>query len=187
MKITIIGPSYPLRGGIAHHVFWLKRKLTDSGHTVQVISFRKLYPGLIFPGTTQTDTSNLKLDAGGRRLLTPLNPVRWFMAASEVKAFDPDVIVIQWWQPFFAPVVGTLARIFKRAGKKVVVECHNILPHEGTPADRLLVKYAFSPVEHFITHSHNDRRDLDAIAPNKSVSVSALPSLEEFYRESIPT
>ena len=57
MKVTIIGPAYPLRGGIAHHVYYLTRELTARGHSVQVISFRKLYPRLFFPGTTELDKS----------------------------------------------------------------------------------------------------------------------------------
>ena len=65
MRISIIGPAYPLRGGIAHHVFWLGRELKTRGHEVQVISFRQLYPGFLFPGTTEFDTtSELKFDAG---------------------------------------------------------------------------------------------------------------------------
>jgi hypothetical protein len=75
MKVTIIGPSYPLRGGIAHHVYYLERELTARGHTVQVISFRKLYPGLLFPGKTEFDNSASGLDANGIALLSPLNPV----------------------------------------------------------------------------------------------------------------
>ena len=64
MRITIIGPAYPLRGGISHHVFWLQQELTARDHTVQVISFLRLYPRIFFPGTSELDTSRLKLDAG---------------------------------------------------------------------------------------------------------------------------
>ncbi len=69
MRISIIGPAYPLRGGIAHHVFWLRRELTARAHTVQVVSFRKLYPRIFFPGTSELDTSHLKLDAGAAPIL----------------------------------------------------------------------------------------------------------------------
>ena len=67
MRITVIGPAYPLRGGIAHHVYCLKDELTRRGHTVQVISFRKLYPNIFFPGKTELDTSASTLDAGAER------------------------------------------------------------------------------------------------------------------------
>lgn len=180
MRVSILGPAYPLRGGIAHHVYWLWRELNNRGHTVQVISFRKLYPGIFFPGTTQLDTSSLKLDAHALPILTPLNPATWLQAFKQVKAFSPDVIVFQWWQPFFGPLVGTLTRLFRKAGFKCIIECHNVLSHEGSPFDRLLVKFALSGADHFITHSTKDREDLLAIVPGKDVTVSALPSLDEF-------
>jgi glycosyltransferase involved in cell wall biosynthesis len=184
MKVAIIGPAYPLRGGIAHHAFWLRQKLTSRDHTVLVISFRKLYPSLLFPGTTEVDTSKLKLDAGARAVLTPLNPATWLKAIREVKAFAPDVVVFQWWQPFFAPLVGTLARAFNRAGIKCVIECHNVFPHEASPLDCALLKFAFSPIARFITHSKKDREMLATLVPERKISVSSLPTLNEFCGES---
>lgn len=180
MRFSILGPAYPLRGGIAHHVYWLWRELTDRGHTVQVISFRKLYPGVFFPGTTQVDNSRLKLDARALPTLTPLNPATWLRAFKQVKAFSPDVIVFQWWQPFFGPLVGTLARLFRRAGLRCTIECHNVVSHEGGPFDRLLAKFALSAADHLITHSTKDRNDVLAIVPGKEVAVSSLPTLSEF-------
>jgi glycosyltransferase involved in cell wall biosynthesis len=180
MKVTIIGPAYPLRGGIAHHVYWLRQQLLSRGHSVQVISFRQLYPGVLFPGTTEIDSSRLKLDAGATPILMPLNPLTWFKAFKHVKDFAPELIVFQWWQPFFGMLVGTLARLFRNAGLKCLIECHNILPHEGSPLDRLLLKYAFAPANHFITHSIKDQKDLLTIVPGKDSIVSSLPSVDEF-------
>ena len=180
MKVTIVGPAYPLRGGIAHHTYWLSRQLAARGHDVQVISFRRLYPALLFPGKTERDTSRLKLDAGALSVLAPLSPTTWRKAIQITKAFAPDLIVFQWWQPFFAPLVGTLARAFRRAGIRQMIECHNVYPHEGSPFDRLLLKFAFAPVDHFITHSVVDRDKLARAFPQKQIAVSPLPRFTEF-------
>lgn len=184
MKVAIIGPAYPLRGGIAHHVYWLRQELISRGHSVLVISFRQLYPSLLFPGTTETDTSRLKLDAGARAVLAPLSPATWLRAIKAVKVFAPDIVVFQWWQPFFAPVVGTLARSLNRAGIKCVIECHNVFPHEASPVDHMLLKFAFSPVDSFITHSKKDRELLATLVPERKISVSPLPLLDEFSGDS---
>src|SRR5437588_2866040 len=85
MRITVIGPAYPLRGGIAHHVYCLKQELTRRGHSVQVISFRKLYPSIFFPGKTELDVSSATLDAGAEPVLNPLNPITWARALRESK------------------------------------------------------------------------------------------------------
>ncbi|MGA9770113.1 MAG: glycosyltransferase [Blastocatellia bacterium] len=183
MKVVIIGPAYPLRGGIAHHVYWLRQELISRGHTVLVISFRKLYPSLLFPGTTESDTSRLKLDADARAVLAPLSPATWFKAIRAVKAFAPDIVVFQWWQPFFAPLVGTIARSLNRAGIKCMIECHNVFPHEASPIDRALIKFAFSPIDSFITHSNKDRELLATLVPESRIRVSPLPVLHEFSGE----
>src|SRR6266542_2885317 len=116
MKITVIVPAYPLRGGIAHHVYCLKDELTRRGHTVQVISFRKLYPNIFFPGKTELDTSASTLDAGAERVLNPLNSISWASGFKRVKRFCADWVIFEGWQPFFGPMVGTLLRLFRRKG-----------------------------------------------------------------------
>jgi len=68
-----------------------------------------------------------------------------------------------------------------------VIECHNIFPHESSPLDRRLLKFAFSPADHLITHSERDRRDVATIVPGKSVSVCSLTALEEFSSHATPT
>jgi D-inositol-3-phosphate glycosyltransferase len=187
MKVTIIGPAYPLRGGIAHHVFYLTKELSGRGHSVQVISFRKLYPGLLFPGRTEFDTSAAKLDANSSAILTSLNPITWARAFKMVKSFAPDVVVFQWWSPFFAPLVGTLARAFRRHGLKSVLECHNVFSHESIPFARWLLKFAVKPIDSFITHSRSDRRDLLPFVTGKPVSVAPLPVPSEFSGETKQT
>lgn len=182
MRVTIIGPAYPLRGGIAHHTYWLQQQLIANGHAVQVISFRQLYPSLLFPGTSETDSSELRLETGALAILTSINPLTWTAAVRAVKAFAPDLVLFQWWHSFFAPLVGTLARAFKKAGIKQLIECHNVFPHEGTPLDRWLLGYAFSPVQQFIVHSQKNRLDLLSLAPDKTVRVSSLPVLKEFLQ-----
>ncbi len=56
MKVAILGPTYPHRGGIAHYTTLLARALA-ARHELRILSFRRLYPGLLFPGTTQFDES----------------------------------------------------------------------------------------------------------------------------------
>ncbi|MEN3331054.1 MAG: hypothetical protein V7641_419 [Blastocatellia bacterium] len=180
MRLSIIGPAHPLRGGIAHHVYWLRQQMVARGHEVQVISFRKLYPSLLFPGTSERDASGLKLDAQAEALLAPLNPASWARAARAVQRFGPDAVVLQWWQPFFAPLFGTLARLFKRKGLRVIVECHNVLPHEGSPVDRLLTRYAFAAVDEFIVHARTDAELLRQFVANRPISLSPLPTFQEF-------
>jgi len=179
MRVTIIGPSYPLRGGISHHVYYLKRELIGRGHSVQVVSYCKLYPKLLFPGSTEFDTSASGLDANGESILSSLNPFTWVRAFKAVKSFTPDVVIFQWWHSFFAPLVGTLARSLRRSGISCVLECHNVFPHERSPFDTVLLRFASHPCDHFITHSSKDCTDLLPIVGGE-ITVCPLPAPDEF-------
>ena len=63
---------------------------------------------------------------------------------------------------------------------KCIIECHNVIPHERSPVDRLLARFAFSAADHLITHSEKDREHARAVVSGKDVTVSPLPSLDEF-------
>ena len=51
MRICLIGVTYPFRGGISHYTFMLAHELART-HQVHLISFKTLYPGVLFPGRT---------------------------------------------------------------------------------------------------------------------------------------
>jgi len=188
MKVTLVGPAYPLRGGISHHVYGLQQALISRGYEVQVVSYRRLYPKLLFPGTAPIDPSRLKLDPSAQPILDSLNPLTWRKALQTVKTFGPELVLIQWWHPFFAFLVTWLGRSFRKGGLKCTLECHNIFPHERIPFDRALIRFTFSRFQYFITHSLRDREDLLTLFPGKIVKVTPLLiNIKTSKRESHPT
>ncbi|MFI5174834.1 MAG: glycosyltransferase family 4 protein [Terriglobia bacterium] len=180
MKLTIVGPAYPLRGGIAHHVIRLKQELTSRGHQVQILSFRRLYPRLFFPGRTPLDSSQLRPDDPAEPVIDSLNPLTWYQAYKRARSFSPDGIVLEWWHPFFSLLVGWLGRRFRKVGLKCIIECHNIFPHERTFLDHTLLRFAFSPVQYFLTHSSTDQQELLKLLPGRTVRIAPLLILKEF-------
>ena len=74
MKISMIGPVYPYRGGISHFTTMLAKKLIAAGHEVQVISFKKQYPAWFYPGESDKDYSASRERVDAEYLLTPLIP-----------------------------------------------------------------------------------------------------------------
>jgi hypothetical protein len=77
MKICVIVPAYPLRGGIAHHTAFLTRELKKR-HEVILLSYTRLYPSFLFPGTTELDQSRHAFAVECEPILDPLNPRSWF-------------------------------------------------------------------------------------------------------------
>jgi glycosyltransferase involved in cell wall biosynthesis len=176
VRISIIGPAYPFRGGIAHHVYYLQTELGRRNHEVQVISYKKLYPKMFFPGKTMLDSSHLALDPAGIAILDPIHPATWLEAFKAIRAFAPNLVLIQWWNPFCGPALGTLARLLRVSGLNYVMECHNVFPHERSLLDLPLVDFAFGPVQRFITHSREDRALLIDSFPSKKAWTAPLPA-----------
>ncbi|HKV38134.1 MAG TPA: glycosyltransferase family 4 protein [Blastocatellia bacterium] len=185
MKVTIVGPAYPIRGGIAHHSYLISKELKSAGHEVQLVSYKRLYPDLLFPGKSILDTSRTQLSIGSTSLLDTLNPITWLKARKLIQAFSPTLVLIEWWNPILGPVVAFLSRWLRFAGVKCVIECHNVFPHEKTILDLPLTSIAFHPVTNFITHSRQDRETLlKYFSGEKIVRIAPLPSSGELVSRS---
>ena len=85
MKIAIIGPSYPYRGGIALHTNLLFENLSK-GHKVDIINFKRLYPDIIFPGKTQFEESENFAHIPSKRLIDSVNPYSWIETANYINS-----------------------------------------------------------------------------------------------------
>ena len=69
MKIALVGPTYPLRGGIAQYTTLLCRALR-ARHEVGFFSLKRQYPRLLFPGKTQTDELTITFDKATGKVKT---------------------------------------------------------------------------------------------------------------------
>ena len=52
-KVVIVGPAFPLRGGIANFNEALSREMNLKGYETELVSFSYQYPKFLFPGKTQ--------------------------------------------------------------------------------------------------------------------------------------
>lgn len=180
MKIALIGLTYPFRGGISHYTSLLCRELSKK-HSVEFISLKSQYPRFLFPGKTQIDESQKPIDVENHPILHPLLPWSWIRAFFKIKTFAPDLVLFQWWHPYFAPSFGTLALLLKYGGQaKVVFLCHNVRPHEPTQMDSLLLRYAYKAPDHFIVHAESDLLLLKALKPQSRIVKTPHPTYEIF-------
>ena len=54
MKICIVGPAHPYRGGLASIMEIMARTFASRGHDVGIKTFTVQYPSFLFPGKSQT-------------------------------------------------------------------------------------------------------------------------------------
>jgi len=163
MKICLIGPIHPLRGGIAHYNAQLRLELM-ARHETHVISFSRQYPALLFPGRTQFDHGFPAPGLTAEPLLDSINPLSWLRAGRRIAEIAPDLIIAHWWHPFFGPCLGTAVRLAKgRSRASVIFICHNVVPHERFPWARGLTRFALAPGDAWLVHSETARRDLESL------------------------
>ena len=175
MNIIIVGTAFPLRGGIAHYNALLYQQLSKK-HTVRIITFKRQYPSLFFPGKTQAETGGEMLRVPSESLIDSINPLNWIAVGREIRKQRPDLIIFKYWLPFFGPCFGTIARTAKRGTQtRVLFICDNVIPHEGRPGDRAFTRYAFGVVDYFIVQSSAVERDLLEFWPHAQYRKSPHP------------
>lgn len=166
MRIIILGTAYPLRGGIAHYNALLYGELKKK-HDVEIITFKRQYPSLLFPGKTQAETGGELVRVPSEPLVDSINPLNWIAVGREIRRRRPDLLIMKYWLPFFGPCFGTIARSAKKGtNTKVLYICDNVIPHERRPGDRLFTRYAFGAADCFIVQSDAVERDLTALLPD---------------------
>ena len=177
MKIVSVGPAPPWRGGIAQYHYAMVDALNSSGAEVEVLGFRTLYPGLLFPGSDQMEKGEGALPPIGERILRPLAPWTWRRAARWARRRDPDAVIFQWWHPFFAPAyMGLIAAL--GPGPRVGYVCHNVDPHERMPAGRWLTRRALARADFVVTGGRGMAEQIEAIAPEAKIAVVHHPAYE---------
>jgi D-inositol-3-phosphate glycosyltransferase len=165
MKITILSTAYPLRGGISHFVGLLFNELKEN-HKVNILTFKRQYPSILFPGKSQIESGETVEEIPTSVLVDSINPLNWIKVGLKIKKDSPDLLIYKYWMPFFAPCFGTISRIAKKNKKtKILVICDNIIPHENKPGDRSLTKYFFSVVDFFVVLSRKVQKDLISLIP----------------------
>ena len=180
LKIFIIGPAYPLRGGPAKFNENLCSELNKAGHNAQIISYSLQYPNFLFPGSTQFETNgeapkNIKIHT----LINTINPFNWIKTANFIKKEKPDFILFRYWLPFFGPSLGTIARLVK-SKTKVLALTDNIIPHEKRIGDEKFTKYFVKNCHGFIAMSKTVLNDISKFSDTKNKAYSPHPMYETY-------
>ncbi|PKP51310.1 MAG: glycosyl transferase family 1 [Bacteroidetes bacterium HGW-Bacteroidetes-12] len=184
MKIVIIGPAYPYRGGIALFTERLAQQFIQEKHEVEIITFTLQYPSFLFPGKTQFSDSDSFYDLNISRKINSINPFSWIKVGKQLKQNQPDMVIFNYWMPFMAPCFGTIASISRKNKiTKCIALAHNIIPHEKRIGDRCLTKFFTSKMDAFLVLSQRVFDDLNNFAPFKPKKISPHPLYDNFGDE----
>lgn len=162
MRIVIIGPAHPLRGGIADFNHALAQELQKQGHAVNIVSFSLQYPNFLFPGKTQYTDAPPPENLSIHTKINSISPLNWIKTARWIaKTFNPEIVITRYWIPFLAPALGTILKILRKKNKAHCIGlCDNILPHEKRFFDSTFTRYFVKQCHSFVVMSKQVLQDL---------------------------
>jgi len=160
-SVVIIGPAYPLRGGLASFDERLAREFQTQNFQTTIYTFSLQYPSFLFPGTSQYSSEAAPEDLNIKVCINSINPLNWIKVGNDLKKLKPDIIVVRYWLPFMGACFGTiLRRAKKNHHTKIICIADNVLPHEKRIGDKQFTSYFIKPVDAFITMSEKVLTDL---------------------------
>jgi D-inositol-3-phosphate glycosyltransferase len=192
-KIIIIGPAFPLRGGIADSNHSLALALKEQGHDVRMLSFSLQYPSILFPGKSQFDAGGSKPDLEIYTFINSVNPLSWIKTAWWLRSQKVDLIITRFWLPFMAASLGSILRL---SGLKknipLIALCDNVIPHEKRFGDFFLTNFFLKSNNRFLVMSMSVGVDITSFIENAPVDYHPHPVYDQFgelldKKESIET
>jgi glycosyltransferase involved in cell wall biosynthesis len=163
LKIALVGPTHPYKGGVASHTTQTAHELVAAGHDVQLVSWSRLYPKRLYPGEQAVP--------GGGPDLPPfeptIRPLRWdrpwvwWRTGRSLRDLDLVVIVVV--VPVQVPALITLAHAVRHGSgsgrrPRVLVIAHNVVPHETHPGGEWLMTRMLHAADGVLVHSVEQAR-----------------------------
>ncbi|MDQ1295679.1 MAG: hypothetical protein QG608_3564 [Actinomycetota bacterium] len=185
MRIALVGPAHPFKGGVAAHTTETAHRLSAAGHRVDLVSWSRLYPRLLYPGEQAVPNTEPDLPPF-EHTIRPLRwdrPGTWWRTGRRLRGHDLVILVVV--VPAQIPALLTVARAATRgrgalaagtagAGPRIALIVHNVAPHESHPGASTLVRRLLRAADLSVVHTPEQAeraRELGAA----DVAVSGLP------------
>ncbi len=176
-RLAIVGPVHPLRGGIAEHTAGVAEAASLRGHVVDVFSYSRQYPSLLFPGRSQFDPgpASASCDYRVHSVLDSLWPPSWRRVGDRLRAIGAEAVLLQRWHPFFAPALATVARRV-RDRARIVWMVHNARPHEDLAFWRPLLTLGMQPEDLCLVHADSQGVALAGLGVASTIRQIPMPA-----------
>lgn len=165
LRVAVVGPTHPYKGGVASHTTELCHELAEAGHDVTLVSWSHLYPSFLYPGEQAVPGGAPDVEPFPRtiRALSWARPDTWLRTGRRLR--DMDAIIIVHVIPQAVPsnlailrAAGVGRTSSTGVGPRSIVIAHNVLPHETRPGDRQLMETLFRRVDSVVVHSDSQAK-----------------------------
>ena len=177
MKLAIISPFAPYRGGIAKETEVIYSHLRKS-YEVKIINFKRQYPSILFPGKNQYIENNFFFSNKDIiRLIDTLNPFTWRKTANYIIENKFDKIIFRYWHPFFIPAYTYIINYLKKENSSIEIFsiCDNIYPHERFIFDIKIIQNFLKKIDYYYVMSNNTYDQLNSFIPENRIEKIYLP------------
>lgn len=179
MKICLIAPVPPFRGGIAKYCYSLAQEL-EKRHELLLLSYKRQYPELLYGRKSQVDPAcdAVRIRDEFKHLSYDIDSASmrsWFATATKIAEFGPDLVILPWWVTYWTPLYAYLLFSLKKKGIKVVFLCINVFEHEDNALKKWATKYILRKVDSILVHSEQEKNTALEINPRATVKTHLLP------------
>ncbi|MGD0020735.1 MAG: glycosyltransferase [Smithellaceae bacterium] len=196
MKIALLGPAHPFRGGIVHFNSRLATALQGRHElNVDLFYWSKPYPTFLLPGSTAAyldEQSSLTFQPCGLSILSYTNPLTWAALIARLRRGRYDMFITHWVHPVHFPVFKVLFAAIRLLTKtKICLIVHNCLPHEHLPGAVFMSRSVLKMTHRLVLHGEAEAEQARRIGLTASDMVTAFhPVYDQFVipaeeRESI--
>lgn len=180
MRLVLLAPVVPYRGGIPQHTSMLANALARLCD-LRIVSYRRLYPEWLYPGQSTTDPENLLvLEPAAEFLVDTVSPPTWRAALRRVLALAPAAVMLPWWTVVLAPLYRYWVGVLRRRGVPVVFFCHNVVDHEAAGWKRWTAGAILRSGDLFFVHTRGEEERLRELLGERAVIRHPHPVYSQF-------
>jgi len=185
MRIAIVGPTHPIKGGVSQHTTVLAQRLRQTGHDVEIVSWLRQYPQRLYPGTQEVVAPEFEPFEPTRRTLSWNRPDSWVRVGRELR--DRDMVLIAHITPVQVPAYRALIAAMHGGRARIVLVSHNVLPHERSKIDKKAVSLLFNAADRVIAHSNAEADIARSLTGTPVVAAPVAPFLPDDFVRRAPT
>jgi len=140
---------------------------------LEFFAFEKLFPAFLHPAkVTTSGEPRYEGKVKVYYVISYLKPWTWVVPALKGKG---EIIHLQWWTTFLFIFYFPMLLLARIKRKKIVIQVHNVLPHEAKAWDKGLTSLIFKMADKLILHTKTMGEMLASTLPEVKNKIEIIP------------
>ncbi|NDG27295.1 MAG: hypothetical protein EB120_08990, partial [Proteobacteria bacterium] len=155
-RVTLVGPSWPFRGGIPKYTTRLALELYQRGNLADfIIPFRQ-YPSFLYPGKSDRDPLSCPKLTFAKPLFSYLEPWTWPKVTRAINSSRAEKVLVPFWTKAQVPFVRYLYRHLEVPPFTIL---HNLFDHDSGKLTQQIIRNTIKRTREVLCHSQKILED----------------------------